>query len=370
MIYYELETGTRHTDEIATKETDMKTFKSDNTASVHPLIMDELMKVNIEHAAPYGDDDVTRDAAKQIKDLFGGNCDVSFVLNGTGANVIGLSGMMKPYEAVICADTAHINVDECGAFERYTSAKLITVPHIEGKITIEQIRPLLEAVGNEHHSQPKVISISQLTEWGTAYSIQELKALAAFAHDHKLLLHVDGARIANAAVALGVSFKEMITDTGVDMLSFGGAKNGMMYGEAIVSFNAEASSHLKYIRKQGMQLMSKMRYISAQYIGFLKNNLWHSNAQQANDQMARLYEGMKLYSEIEFKAIPEGNMMFVTLPQVWIDTLLTSHYFYQMATEGDRGLIRLVTSFDTHQDEVDRFLEDLQQIKVRKTGTL
>lgn len=333
----------------------MKTFKSDNTASVHPKVMEAIIEANQEHAIPYGDDDITERAVKRIEEIFGGNCHASLVLNGTGANVIGLSSILRPYEAVICPDSAHINCDECGAFERYTGAKLLTVSTEDGKLRPEDIEPFLDALDNEHHSQPRAISITQITELGTLYSIEELKALTSYAHDNGLLVHVDGARIANAAVAIGVSLKEMITDTGIDLLSFGAAKNGLMYGEAIVSFHNSYDS-IKFVRKQGMQLMSKMRYIAAQYEAILKDDLWYHNALNANSQMAMLYNGLKQQEGITFLFEPKGNIAFAYLPQNAIDDLEKHNYFYQIKKEGERGLIRLVTSFDTTSEEVKSFL--------------
>ena len=341
----------------------MKTFKSDNTASVHPKIMEAIVRANQEHAIPYGDDPITKEAVEKIKALFSQPCEVSLVLNGTGANVIGLSSLLKSYEAVICVDTAHINVDECGAFERYTGAKLLTVPHINGKLVPAEIDKFLLDIGNEHHNQPKVISISQITELGTLYSTEEIQALADYAHSHDLLLHVDGARIANAAAALGVSLNEMIGDTDVDILSFGGAKNGMMYGEAIVSFDQSTSDSLKYARKQGMQLMSKMRYISAQYIALLEDHLYLENAHIANNAMKMLYEEIKGIEVLEFMSIPYSNMMFVKMPQSWIDSLLKTFYFYQMTWEEDGGMIRLVTSFDTTLEEVDELAKAIKKLQ-------
>ncbi len=340
----------------------MKTFKSDNTASVHPKIMEAIVKANQEHAIPYGDDPITKEAIEKIKALFSQPCEVSLVLNGTGANIIGLSTLLKSYEAVICVDTAHINVDECGAFERYTGAKLLTVPHVNGKLVPEAIDRFLLDKGNEHHNQPKVISISQITELGTLYTTEEIKALADYAHNHDLLLHVDGARIANGAAALGISMNEMIGETGVDVLSFGGAKNGMMYGEAIVSFDQSTSNSLKYTRKQGMQLMSKMRYISAQYIAFLKDDLYLENAHKANNAMKKLYEEIKDIERLEFMNIPYGNMMFVKMPQTWIDRLLNTFYFYQMTWEEEGGMIRLVTSFDTNLEEVEDLIKAIKEL--------
>ena len=335
----------------------MKTFKSDNTASVHPKIIAKMVEVNTEHADPYGYDPVCLRGEEVIQALFGVKCHVSFVLNGTGANVIGLSTLLKPFEGVICVDSAHIHVDECGAFERYTGAKLLTVPHVNGKLTIEAIETHMGVVGNEHHNQPRVISISQLTEWGTAYTVDEIKALATYAHTHKMFLHVDGARIANAVVSEGSSFKEMITETGVDVLSFGGAKNGMMYGEAIVSFDHGSSLELKYSRKQGMQLMSKMRYIAAQYIALVEGDLWRWNAANANECMTTLYEGICDIEKIEVMDEPDGNILFATLPLTWIEALLKTQHFYPMTMEGERGMIRLVTSFDTTMEEVQSFID-------------
>lgn len=341
----------------------MKTFKSDNTASVHPTIMQAIINANYEHAIPYGEDDLTAQAIKTIKTLFGSDCDVSFVLNGTGANVIGLSSLLKQFESVICVDTAHINVDECGAFEGYTGSKLLTVPHINGKLTVDTLKVHMHAVGNEHHTQPKVLSISQITEWGTVYTLKEIKTLADYAHEHNMYLHVDGARIANAAVSLNVSLKEMITDTGVDVLSFGGAKNGMMYGEAIVSFDNHTGSNLKYIRKQGMQLMSKMRFISAQYIALIKDDLMYKNGKQANDTMALMYHKLKDIEAVTISDVPLANIMFLTLPKKWVDKLLETFHFYPMTFEGDRILIRLVTSFDTSFREVEVFVTAVKELE-------
>lgn len=341
----------------------MKTFKSDNTASVHPKVMEAIMAANVEHANPYGADPITHKAEKMIRGIFGGDCHVSFVLNGTGANVIGLASLIRGYHSVLCADTAHINVDECGAFEHMTGAKLVTVPHQKGKVTVEALEPLLETLGNEHHNQPKVISISQLTEWGTAYSLDEIRILADFAHVHDMYLHVDGARIANAMVALGVTLKEMITDTGVDMLSFGGAKNGLMYGEAIVSFDHTTSGAIKYIRKQGMQLMSKMRYIAAQYIALIEDDVMVENARNANATMKRLYEGIREDQALEFVDKPVGNMCFLWMPLAYYDVLKHNFYFYPMEMKEGLVMVRLVTSFDTHMEEVESFIEAFSQLR-------
>ena len=223
---------------------------------------------------------------KVFQKHFGKDIAVYFVFGGTGANVLGLKAITNSYEAIVCAETAHINVDECGAPEKFTGCKLLSVRTPDGKLRVEQIKPLLHGVGFEHHVQPRVISVSQATEMGTVYTKNELKTLARFAHDNNMLLHVDGARIANAAVSLNASLKEITADAGVDVLSFGGAKNGMMYGEAVVFFNKKLADNFKYIRKQGMHLPSKMRFISAQFEALLSGDLWRRSATHAN-RMAR-----------------------------------------------------------------------------------
>ncbi len=266
----------------------MKSFASDNFASVHPKIMEALEKANAGHAMAYGADPITEEAEKRIKDLFGGEPEVFFVYNGTGANVVALRCLLHPFEAVVCAKTAHINVDECGAPEWMTGSKLITLPTEDGKLTPEQVQTALHGFGDQHHVQPKVISITQSTEYGTLYAREEMKALADLAHAHNMYLHVDGARIANAAAALGCTLKELVTDTGVDALSFGGTKNGLMFGEAIVFFKKELGQHAKFYRKQSAQLCSKNRYIAAQFNALLTDDLWLQNAKHANAMAQRL----------------------------------------------------------------------------------
>ena len=253
-------------------ETIKRGFASDNNSGVDPKIMKALQDVNVGHAIGYGGDVYTEKCTLKFKELFGPQASVYFVFLGTGANVLSLKAVTQPYQAVICADSAHIHVDECGAPERFTGCKLLTVPTIDGKLTPESVKAHLHGFGFEHHAQPKVISISQPTELGTLYSINEIKALAELAHQFEMYLHIDGARLANASVALGRTFYDMITMTGVDILSFGGTKNGLMYGEAIVFLKEGLDCNFKYIRKQGMQLASKMRYISAQFLAYLEDD--------------------------------------------------------------------------------------------------
>jgi threonine aldolase len=336
----------------------MKGFLSDNSSSVHPKILDSLLRVNEGHVYPYGSDPVTIELEETIKIIFGKKAKTTVVLNGTGANIIALKSVTNSYQGVLSVDSAHINVDECGAFENLTGGKIITVPHENGKLNVRLLEEHLKVKGNMHHNQPSVISISQVTEYGSVYTKAELKAIADYAHDHDLYLHVDGARISNACVSLGISFKEMICDTGVDLLSFGGTKNGMMYGELIISFNPEIDEKLAYIRKQGMQLASKMRYVSAQFLEYLSNDLWKVNANKANEMTAVLYKSLKEFSEIQFMASVDANIIFAYLPPQWVEELSQKHHFYVM--DSDQGLIRLVTSFDTEITEIEAFIHDLK----------
>ena len=330
-----------------------KGFASDNNAGVHPRIMQAMNDANVGHCIAYGDDHYTSAAVEQFKKLFG-DCDVFFVFNGTGANVLSLQAMTQPFNSVICAETAHIHVDECGAPERFTGCKVLSNFSPDGKLYIHDIARHLHGIGFEHHAQPRVVSITQSTEMGTVYSVEELRELAEFAHANGLLLHVDGARIANAAAYLNVSFKEMITDAGVDVLSFGGTKNGLMYGEAVVVLNPALSTNFKYIRKQGMQLASKMRYISAQFAEYLKDELWLENARHSN-RMAQLLCRKIRALGIETTQKVETNAVFAIIPPQLIKALQREFFFYVWNVE--RGEIRWVCSWDTTEDDIERFVE-------------
>jgi len=336
-------------------------FMSDNNSGVHPKIMEAMINKNNEHDYAYGNDSTTKEAIEKISDLLGKDVDVYFVSTGTAANVIGLSGLLMPYEAVVCSDTAHINVDECGALEKISGSKILSIPNKDGKIDKEGVKGFLYSLGDEHQSQPKVISISQTTETGTLYSLEEIKELADFAHTNNMLLHVDGARIANAVVALNTTFKEMITDTGVDLLSFGGTKNGMMIGEAIVSLNKELSKAFKFYRKQNMQLLSKMRFVSAQFIAYLENNLWKENAYNANNMGKYFAKELTQIPDIRLKNDPQTNMIFAYMGKDLVQVLQEQFKFYVM--DEDTGLIRLVTSFDTNKEDIDKFIRLIKQTK-------
>lgn len=336
----------------------MKNFKSDNVSGIHPKVLEAIKEANIGHDSPYGNDKWTERATEIIRNLFEKDVDVYFVALGTAANVIGLSGLVNTFEAVVCTETAHINTDECGTFERFSNSKILYVPEHDGKIKIEDIKKHLTHVDDEHRVQARVISISQTTETGTLYSVEEIKELADFAHENNMYLHLDGARLANAIVALDSSFKEMVTDTGVDLLSLGGTKNGMMIGEAIVSFNKELSKDFKYHRKQGMQLLSKMRFVACQFIPYIEDEVWRECAENANNQGQYLKERLSEFDEVNVHKGFKTNMIFANLDQRIIDNLQDKWGVHAM--DAETNLVRLVTSFDTTKEDVDEFINDIE----------
>ncbi|MEH0154569.1 low specificity L-threonine aldolase [Limibacter armeniacum] len=339
----------------------MKGFASDNYAGVSPEIMEAIAKANLaEHQGSYGADEFTGRAVGMIKEIFGApDAEVFFVMNGTGANVTALQTMCRSYEAVVCTEMAHINTDECAAAEKFIGGKLLYLPSKMGKLNIDQIRPLLGGRG-EHQALPRVISITQATEVGTLYTVEEIKAFAEFAHENGLYLHVDGARIANAAVSLGVSFKEMLTDTGVDVVSFGGTKNGMMMGEAVVFLNPELARDYRFVRKQGMQLLSKMRYVGAQFEAYLSDNLWYKNARHANMLAQKLGEKLSKLDGVALMCPVEANGVFVELPREITSTLQERFPFYIWNEETNAA--RLMVSFDTTEVEVNEFVQMAEEL--------
>ncbi len=331
-----------------------RSFASDNNAGVHPRVMQAIAAANDGHVIAYGDDRYTARALEKFHEHLGKDVEVFFVFGGTGANVLGLKAITQSHQAVICAETAHINVDECGAPEKFTGCKLLPIPTSNGKIRVEQIKPLLHGVGFEHHVQPRVVSISQATEMGTVYTQREMKALSAFAHEHDMLLHVDGARIANAAASLKVKLKGITRDAGVDVLSFGGAKNGMMYGEAVVFLDKTLAKDFKYTRKQGTHLPSKMRYISAQFEALLSGDLWRENAEHAN-RMAQVLAGeLGKIPQIRITQKVEANGVFAVIPKKYIARLQKKYFFYVWNEETSE--VRLMTSFDTTEADIKDFI--------------
>ena len=337
-----------------------RSFASDNNAGIHPEMIEAIAAANDGHVVAYGDDPFTARAVKVFQKHFGKDIAVYFVFGGTGANVLGLKAMTNSYEAVICAETAHINVDECGAPEKFTGCKLLNVRTPDGKIRVEQIKPFMHGVGFEHHVQPRVISVSQATEMGTVYTKAELQTLARFAHDNNMLLHVDGARIANAAVSLNASLKEITVDAGVDVLSFGGAKNGMMYGEAVVFLNKSLGENFKYIRKQGMHLPSKMRFISAQFEALLSGDLWRRSAAHANRMARVLGSELEKVPGIKLTQAVEANGVFAVIPEKYIAALQKKYFFYVWNEEISE--CRFMASFDTTEEDIHDFVSLVRKI--------
>ena len=337
-----------------------RTFASDNNAGVHPQVIKAIKAANDGHVLAYGNDHITARAVSLFQKHFGRDIAVYFVFGGTGANVLGLQAITQSHHAIFCAETAHVNVDECGAPEKFTGCKLIVLPTTDGKLRVDQIKPFLHAVGYEHHVQPRVISVSQATEMGTVYTRKELKILSGFAHDNNMLLHVDGARLANAAVSLNATLKEITADVGVDVLSFGGTKNGMMYGEAVIFFDKKLATDFKYIRKQGMHLPSKMRYISAQFEALLSGNLWKRSAEHANRMAQMLAIQLAKIPKIKITQPVESNGVFAVVPPKYISRLQKEYFFYVWDEEISE--VRLMASFDTTEHDIQDFVK-----LVRKT---
>ena len=341
-------------------ETPKRGFASDNNAGVHPAILKAISEANYGHAIAYGDDPITEQARQRFKELFGAQSSVYFVFLGTGANVLSLKAITDSHHSIICAETAHINVDECSAPEKFTGCKLVTIPSSNGKITVEAATKHLHGFGFEHHAQPKVISITQATELGTLYTPQEIKALADLAHQQDMFLHVDGARIANACVSLGISFKEMIADTGVDVLSFGGTKNGLMFGEAIVFLKPGLDKDFKYKRKQAMQLASKMRYISAQFLAYIDQEIWKTNASHSNKMAKLLYKELQGIKGITITQEVQANGVFAIVPEEIIPTLQKEFFFY--IWDEHRSEVRWMTSWDTREEDIMQFTSKIKSL--------
>ncbi len=332
-----------------------RSFASDNNAVVLPKIMEALQEANNCHVLSYGEDHYTESARERFREVFGEDSEVFFVFNGTGANVTGLASMTMPYQTIICTDYAHIHVDECGAAERFIGCRLLPLHSEDGKLRPEQIMPALSAVGVEHHSQPGVVSVTQCTEVGTVYTAEELKKLAQFSHANNLLVHMDGARIANAAAYLGTSLKAITADVGIDVLSFGGTKNGLMFGEAVVFFNRKLAQNYKYIRKQGTQLASKMRYIAVQFDVLLSSRLWLENASKANAMAALLAREAEKIPGITITQPVEANGVFVSMPQAAAERLQQRCFFYPWDKE--KSEYRWMTSFDMEEEDIMEFIE-------------
>ena len=334
-------------------------FASDNNAGVHPEILKEFASTNVGHTIGYGSDIYTKKAKELFKEQFGNDTETYFVFTGTAANVLGLSGITRPWNSIITAFSAHIEQDECGAPEKFTGCKVLTVDTDDGKVTVDMVDKHMHGFDFEHHSQPKVISITQATEMGTVYTPAEIRNLADFAHKKGLFLHMDGARIANAAVSLNLPFKAFTTDSGVDVLSFGGTKNGMMYGEAVCFLGPGLSNDFKYIRKQGMQLASKMRFISAQYIAYFRDDLWKKCATHSNSMANLLYEKLININLIKVTQAVQSNGVFAIIPHDIAGRVSKKYFFYPWNEQTSE--YRLMTSWDTTEEDIEDFILILKE---------
>ncbi|MDI6900806.1 MAG: low specificity L-threonine aldolase [Anaerosomatales bacterium] len=337
-----------------------RTFASDNNSGVHPAVLEAIARANEGHVHAYGDDPYTQDAIAVLRRHFGDDAAIWFVFNGTGANVTALSSVMRPFNAVICADTAHINTDECGAPERFTGSKLIDLPSGDAKLTPEQVRGAVRGVGVEHHVQPRVLSLTQSTEYGTVYTPEELRALADTAHAEGLLVHVDGARISNAAAALGCTLAEITRDVGVDVLSLGGTKNGLLLGEAVVFFDPALAPDFAFVRKQSAQLASKMRFVSAQFSALFEDGLWLHNASHANAMAALLAREAAGLPGVVITQKVEANEVFARVPAEKIAALQAIADFY--VWDERTAEVRWVTSWDTTQEDVRGFVAGMREV--------
>lgn len=338
----------------------MKYFVSDNASGVHPEILAAIASANDGHAVAYGHDEYTERAKSMLRKHFGAKVEILFALTGTGANVVALQSVLHSYQAIICADCAHLHRDECGAPEKFIGSKLLPAPTRAGKLTPELIAPLLADTSMVHRAQPRVVTVSQCTEWGTVYSPAELTALSKFCHANNLLLHVDGARLCNAAVALDLPLKAITADCGVDLLSFGGTKNGLMGAEAVVFFEPELAQTAAFFRKQAMQLPSKMRFIAVQFEALLATDLWQRNAAHANAMAMRLAAAIEDIDSLNIVAPVESNAVFAQLPPAHIAKLQAVTIFAVWNTP--QSIVRWMTSFDTTESEVDQFAEEIRRV--------
>ena len=333
---------------------------SDNTSSVAPEVMEALAAANHGPALAYGDDPWTDRAEQQFRDLFDAPVEVLFCWGGTGANVTGLASVLQPWQSVMTVDTAHIVVDECGAPARFTGATITPVPHDDGKLRVDAVAPFLQWTGSEHHPQPRVLSISQVTEMGTVYSVDDIGALGELARSNDLVLHVDGARVANAVAATGADVTTMLRDTGVDLISFGLTKNGAMYGEAVVFLRPELAANARFVRKQAGQLPSKARFVAAQASALLHDDLWLRHARHANALAAALADRVSRLPGVAIDRMPEANSVFPRLPADRIAPLQDWSFFWDW--DLTTSMVRWMTSFETTTDDIDRFVAGVEAI--------
>ena len=334
-------------------------FASDNASGVLPEALAAITVANEGHAPAYGADEWTARAERRFREHFGDDARAFLVFNGTGANVVGLRALTRPYDAVICAETAHLNVDECGAPERVGGVKLLTVGTPDGKLTPELVEPRLGRFGDEHAVQPRVVSITQATELGTVYEPGEIAALAEQAHAHGMLLHLDGARLANAAAALDLPLRALTTDAGVDAVSFGGTKNGLLLGEAVVLLRPSLGEGIEFLRKQSMQLASKMRFLAAQFDVLLAGDRWRRPAAHANAMAQRLAAAVGDIDGVTITQPVQSNAVFALISRAAAERLLARWRFY--VWDESTGEVRWMCSWDTTPADVDAFAADVRE---------
>ena len=333
-----------------------KSFGSDNHAGAHPAVLAAVLEANSGDAVAYGADDWTARASAGLRQAFRAEGEVFFVFNGSGANILGLSTLLRRHEAVICAESAHINTDECGSAERLLGTKLLTVPAPDGKLTPELIAPRLEGRGDDHRAQPGVVAITQSTELGTCYTLEELRKVADFCHANGLLVYLDGARLANAAATLDCSLAQIAEFA--DVLSFGGTKNGAVGAEALVVMRSDLAAPIPYLRKQQTQLASKMRFVATQFVALLSDDLWRANASHANAMALRLASGIRDVPGVSVVYPVQANAVFARLPARQIEALQRDWFFHTW-DEGD-SVVRWMAAFDTSSEDVDAFLGDIR----------
>lgn len=338
-----------------------RTFASDNNAPIAPEILEAIVRANEGDAVSYGQDAHTERALAALREIFGPDTDAYFTFNGTGANVVALSCLTHPYEAIICPATAHLQTDECGAFERFAGGKLLPVPTSDGKLSIENLKPFAAAQRDQHFIQPRAISISQSTEFGTIYRAHEVRELCEFAHAQSWYVHMDGARIANAAAAQDLGLREATRDLGVDVLTFGGTKNGLLAGEAVVFFDKDLHrGAAPYVRMQATQLASKMRFIAAQFSALLENDRWRTYASHSNAMAKRLEERVRRTSGVRITRPVECNAIFATLDRDAIARIQERYFFFIF--EETLPEVRWMTHHATREEDVDAFAEVIASV--------
>lgn len=359
--HYILQSKVRKTSNFSVKIILMKSFASDNYAGVLPQVMDALSAANHGHARSYGADDVTTGVQHMMHDVFGTNAGVYFVFNGTGANVLSISSATLSYNAILCADTSHIYCDESSAPETFTGCRFFAIPADEhGKLTPERIMDRLIRKGDVHYAQTAMISITQSTEYGTIYTTEEIAAIADLAHQHGLYLHIDGSRFFNAAAALGCSLADISSKAGADILSLGGTKAGMMYGEAVIVFNKELERHIAFRHKQVMQLASKTRFIAAQFGAMLKDELWRSTASHANEMAQALKIALEIHKDVKITRPVQANAIFAEIPRHWYEPL-QQHFPFYVWKESTHE-VRLMCSWDTTESDIAAFSAAIHQL--------